>query len=283
LHLFLSIFGRGPCSECEAHISESRDALLDRLHRMEPSKIARLNFPLALQRMKLDRPDRAFFTHPRLFEWVELDTEGWFAAVRMRLEQGYAPHSSLTCSVPKPGWLVRPVTVLDEQDELVMNALIGNFYAKAFDLLGPFQGDPDVAYQLQRDENEKEWLHTGFRVWTEWRNKSLHKLAGSQFVVLADIAGFYENIDLQRLRNDLSALSVEPVLLDLLMSLLNRWAQPRGKGIPQGYSAGDILAKIYLNPIDRALRNQSFTHLRYVDDIRIFCKTRLEAKSVCLL
>ena len=67
------------------------------------------------------------------------------------------------------------------------------------------------------------------------------------------------------------------------MSLLNRWAQPRAKGIPQGFSASDILAKIYLNPIDRALRNGGFTHLRYVDDIRIFCKSRLEAKRGLLL
>jgi hypothetical protein len=72
-------------------------------------------------------------------------------------------------------------------------------------------------------------------------------------------------------------------MLNLLMSLLNRWAQPRAKGIPQGFSASDILAKIYLNPIDRALRNGGFTHLRYVDDIRIFCKSRLEAKRGLLL
>jgi hypothetical protein len=112
---------------------------------MESSTIAKLNLPLAWQRIKLDRPERAFFTHPRLFEWLELDLEEWFAAVRLRLQQGFVPSSSLTCLVPKPGWLVRPGTVLDEQDELVMNALIGSLHAKAHDLLGPFQGDPDVA------------------------------------------------------------------------------------------------------------------------------------------
>jgi hypothetical protein len=63
------------------------------------------------------------------------------------------------------------------------------------------------------------------------------------------------------------------------MSLLNKWALPRAKGVPQGFSATDILAKIYLNPIDRALRNAGFSHLRYVDDIRIFCSSRLKAKQ----
>lgn len=250
---------------------------------MDPSALDALDLHLAWQRMKGDRPHRAFYTHPRLINWLELDLEEWFGSVRKRLLEGYVPHTSLTCFVPKPGWLVRPGTVLDEQDELVFNALVGSMYAKAYKLLAGFQGDPDVAYQLQSEETKKEWLQTGFRVWTEWRTKSLEKLKTSQFVVLADIAGFYENIDLQRLSSDLKPLYPNQNLLNLLMALLNKWAQPRAKGIPQGFSAADILAKIYLNPIDRALRNAGFSHLRYVDDIRIFCKSRLEAKRGLLL
>lgn len=250
---------------------------------MDSSGIGKLDLQLAWQRMKGDRPHRAFYTHPRLIEWIELDLDGWFTSLTERLSDGYVPHTSLTCSVPKPGWLVRPGTLLDEQDELVLNALIGSLYSKAYELLGTFQGDPDVAYQLETDGAKKEWLQTGFRIWTEWRTKSLQKLKTSQFVVLADIAGFYENIDLQRLSSDLKPLFSSPDLLSLLMSLLNKWAQPRAKGIPQGYSAADILAKIYLNPIDRALRNAGYSHLRYVDDIRIFCKSRLEAKRGLLL
>ena len=214
----------------------------------------------------------------KLIEWLELDLEGWFSSIRRQLEKGFIPHPSLTCSAPKPGWLVRPGTVLDVRDEVILNAIIATLHTAAYGLLGSFQGDPDIAYQLQRQDNVKEWIFTGYRVWQEWRTKSLVKLTGTQFVVFADIAGFYENIDLQRLRNDLNLLSVDSVFLDLLMTLLNRWSQPRGKGIPQGYSASDILAKIYLNSVDRGLQNEGFVHLRYVDDIRIFCRTKLEAK-----
>ena len=66
------------------------------------------------------------------------------------------------------------------------------------------------------------------------------------------------------------------------MCLLNRWAVPCGKGIPQGYSSSDILAKIYLDPVDRGMVNAGFKHLRYVDDIRVFCRTSLEAKQALL-
>jgi hypothetical protein len=248
---------------------------------MEPSEVAKLDFTLAWQRVKLDRPRRAFYTHPRLFEWIELDLEGWFASVKQRLQEGYVPHPSLTCFAPKPGWLVRPGTVLDVQDELVLNALVGRLYGEAYKLLGPFQGDPDIAHQLHPNTDAKEWIRNSFQCWKEFQNKSSEKLSVAQFVVIADVTGFYENIDLQRLHSDLGPLCPDQPLLDLLMKLLHRWAQPRG--IPQGYSAEDVLAKIYLNPTDRALRNRGFTHLRYVDDIRIFCKSRLEAKRGLLL
>ena len=69
----------------------------------------------------------------------------------------------------------------------------------------------------------------------------------------------------------------------LLSACLNRWAEPRGKGIPQGRrSASDILAKLYLDSIDHNLRNEGFSHLRYVDDIRIFCGDIREAKRAVL-
>jgi hypothetical protein len=79
----------------------------------------------------------------------------------------------LTCTVPKPEWLVRPGTVLDEQDELILNALVGILYEKAYKLLGPFQGDPDIANQLHSNASSKEWINRGFRVWDEWRIKSI--------------------------------------------------------------------------------------------------------------
>jgi hypothetical protein len=250
---------------------------------MDSSIVDELDLRLAWQRMKGDRPDRTFYTHPRLIEWIELDLDGWFATAKKRLVEGYQPQTPRTCFAPKPGWLVRPGTVLDEQDELVFNALVGSFYGEAYKLLAASQGDPDAAFRVQSDATKKEWVQPISRAWDEWRTKSLEKLEASQFVVLADIAGFYENIDLQRLNSDLKSFCSKEALLNLLMKLLNRWAQPRAKGIPQGFSASDILAKIYLNPVDRALGNAGFSHLRFVDDFRIFCKSRLDAKRGLLL
>lgn len=248
-----------------------------------PSVAKNLDLALAWRRVKLDRPARCFITHPYLFSWIESDLRGWLDGIRQKLAATYSPHDCLICRVPKGNWMVRPGSVLDVEDELVYNAILGNFHREIWKAIGWSQGDPDVAYHFQKSPTKPEWIESGFLVWEQWRTKSLAKLKkGIQFVVFADISAFYENIDLSRLSSDLRALGLDNDLIELLSRCLKRWSHPRDKGIPQGLSASDLLAKIYLNPIDRRLRNAGFKHLRYVDDIRIFCRNSLEAKRALL-
>lgn len=238
---------------------------------------------LAWKRTKQDRPERCFVVHPHLHSWIETDLNGWLNKIIDKLSSDYIPLDSQICHSPKVGWMVRPGSVVDIVDETVFNALIGYHHDKIFQAVSWSQGDPDIAYQFQKDPRELKWIRADFLVWKEWREKSLLKLSdGVQFVLVADIAGFYENIDLHRLRSDLKSFNFEETKIELTMKFLKRWAQPRGKGIPQGISASDILAKIYMTPVDQALRNVGFSHLRYVDDIRIFCKDILEAKKALL-
>lgn len=51
--------------------------------------------------------------------------------------------------------------------------------------------------------------------------------------------------------------------------------------MPQSNSASDILAKLYLDNVDKGLKNAGFNHLRYVDDFRIFCNSS-EAKRALI-
>jgi Reverse transcriptase (RNA-dependent DNA polymerase) len=243
-----------------------------------------LDLDLAWRRVKQDRPDRTFVSHPFLMEIIESDLEAWLNTTRSQLLKGYSPHDCVICYTPKPNWLVRPGAVLCLEDELVFNAILGHLHENLWELLKWSQGDPDVGYRLSSPSKTPMWVRNDFSMWAEWRTKSLKALDdGVFFVLTTDITGFYENIDLHRLASDLKNLDPDNDLHQLLMSLLNRWALPRGKGIPQGYSGSDVLSKVYLDPVDRGMRNAGFKHLRYVDDIRVFCKTSLEAKQALLL
>jgi hypothetical protein len=242
-----------------------------------------LDLPTAWNRIKADRPDRAFTTHPCMFEVIETDLKGWFDTIRSRLDSGFYPAESVVYDVPKPNWLVRPAHVVTLEDELVYTAVLGAFHESIWEKVKWSQGTVDIGYRLAPPSKLTTWVRRDFTVWEEWRVKSLAAVTDDVFFVLTtDITGFYENIDHQRLASDLKALGVPAVLLTGLMKYIGRWIGPRGKGIPQGYSASDILAKLYMDPVDRGMKNAGFHHLRYVDDIRVFCRTKLEAKHALL-
>ena len=242
-----------------------------------------LDLPTAWKRMRADRPDRAFTTHRHLFDVIEKDLEGWFSIVRERVNSGFYPSESVVLDIPKPNWLVRPAHIVTLEDELIYTGLLGTFHGPIWERLKWSQGGPDIAYRLSSPSKTPNWVQSGLNVWEDWRVKSLAAVTHEVFFVLTtDVTGYYENIDHNRLASDLKSLNLPQNLHSGLMTYLARWAGPRGKGIPQGYSASDILAKLYMDPVDRVLKNAGFTHLRYVDDIRVFCRTMLEAKNALL-
>ena len=86
--------------------------------------------------------------------------------------------------------MVRPGSVIDLRDEVVVNAILGRFHEQLWQLLGNVQGDPDIAYQYQRDPENIEWVRSGFAIHKQWRDKSLKKLTkATRFVLFADSPG----------------------------------------------------------------------------------------------
>ncbi len=235
---------------------------------------------LAWRRVRRDAKERHFTVHPDIFEWIDSDLDSWFEGLVAELYAGYTPRPSRFTAVPKAGSLIRPGTILELEDAVVYNFLMGRVFGRIIEHLRWSQGEVDIAYPLPARSEVVDWTGLGFLVWRNWRDRSVAGLSvpGVEYVVVSDITGFYENIDLQRLASDLRALEAEPEIVGLFQDCLRNWALPRNEGIPQGYSASDILAKLYLDGVDRNLQTDGFTHLRYVDDIRIFCRTKLEAR-----
>lgn len=236
---------------------------------------------LAWRRVRRDTKERHFTVHPDLVGWIESDLVHWLESLMDELATGYTPRPSRFIAVPKAGNLIRPGTILEVEDAVVYNFLVGRLLPSVIEHLRSWQEQPDTAYPLASNSNSVDWTGTGFLVWRKWRERSLAALGakGVEYVVVTDITGFYENIDLQRLGSDIRALGVDTEVVDLVQRCLRNWALPRNEGIPQGHSASDILAKLYLDGVDRNLRTDTFQHLRYVDDIRIFCRTKLEARK----
>jgi hypothetical protein len=236
---------------------------------------------LAWRRVKWDLDHRVFVTVAFEEELVELGEEEWLGELCEEVKESrYTPQPCEVVEEVKAGFQIRPGARLLLKDQVVYAATVQRLYQSAWDFLRVRKDPKDFAYLLMAPEKVPWFQQTAFSSWKAFQKVSLERLDhGTEAVLIADISGFYENIDLNRLRDILRAIGAPGDVLTFLFRCLWAWAQPRGRGIPQGLSSSDLLAKVYLEPIDRQLERLGFDHIRYVDDYRAFCGSKLEAKK----
>ncbi len=241
-----------------------------------------INLALAWRRTKADlQANRVFVRTPYEIELVEVNLDGWLDQLGQKTSADYHPSSAPMADVPKGNGAVRPAAILSLEDRTVYAALVGALSREIHSGLRWAQGTVDFSYQLSQNLSSVRWLQNRFLNWRQFRKVQIDKLAGGHVshVVFSDLTGFYENIDLEILMSDLRALGCDSSKVQVLQTCLRRWGVIPGRGIPQGYSASDILAKVYLHPVDRAMIDERFDYVRYVDDIRIFCSSFTDCKK----
>ncbi len=239
-----------------------------------------LKIDLAWERLKYDIGKRHFLNYKFQLDLVKTDLSNWLSVQKKEFDSGkYNPNPLCICDVPKGKGLIRPGAHLTIEDGLFYSALVSECYKQIYDKVNWSQNEIEFSYQMSDKYDRIDWFLNQFRGWTNFRNKSLEKLQdGYSYVIFTDITGFYENIDIQLLLSELRNCKISDEIISQISKCLNKWA-PINKGIPQGQSASDILTKLYMNSVDLSLKNAGIVHLRYVDDIRIFCKTKSEAKK----
>lgn len=232
----------------------------------------------------MDHDDNRVFVTSRVILGIVRSCEDqWLNRIYTSVVNGhYHPSPPNLCDVPKGGGGIRPGTILTLEDQVVYTALVGTCFPSIKGALTRVDPPHDFAYQLLDSESPR-WLKNRFGCWNAFRTESLRVLdEGVAMMVTTDITGFYDHISHEIMLSDLRAAEAPDASISLLGQCLGRWAMINGRGIPQGLSASDILAKLYLNRADQALREIGFRHYRYVDDFRIFCKDRAEAKRSLL-
>jgi hypothetical protein len=250
---------------------------------MSVAEVKLQNLELAWRRIKLDISHRVFIRNPFEVQIIEQDLKGYLNNILDSIESNtFYPKPMLVCNAPKGYGLLRPGAHLAIEDRIFYYWCLGMCLPNIYETLRWSQGI-DFSYQISGDFENAEWLKDRFIGWRDFRIKSLEKVTDDiSHVVIADLAAYYENIDILLLLSDLRATGASSEIVDSLSKCLNRWAQVTGRGIPQGYSPSDFLGKLYLNSVDLNLKAMGFEHLRYVDDIRIFCHNESEAKKALI-
>lgn len=252
----------------------------------------KLNFDLAYKRVRDELKDqrttgRAFIANPFEQELVELDLEGWLKGLKESvIDLSYVPGDLDLCGAPKGKELIRPGARMSLADRVVYTAAVGACVRQMVTATKWSQRRIDFAPLFHATKfGQRQWLLKPFVGWDGWNTQSLKKLsiARTRFVVTADIAGYFENISIARLQSELTRIGAPADVTELIGRCLLRWALVRDRGLPQGVLASDVLSKLYLESVDKRLKDAGFIHVRYSDDIRVFCRSRPEARRALVL
>ena len=219
--------------------------------------------------------------YPRIFEFAAI-SHNWQQVKDYILSldlDTYSPKSPLINLAPKPNGNFRIVHQLDPIDSLIYTALIREVCEIIEDYRIPESENIACSYRIKPDlEGSFFSSNTGWDKWIS-RTEYLVDKYETGFVIVADIADFYNQIYTHRVQNLIEeagngAYDELSRAIEMFLSGLNK---KTSRGIPVGPAPSIVLAELIMASIDNKIRTYTDDFVRYMDDIRIFFKKREDA------
>ena len=182
------------------------------------------------------------------------------------------------CLSPKSAHGFRIATQLDPLDWLMYTALVYEIGADLEAYRLPQQEGAVFSRRFEPQSDGTMFSHAiGYSQFQE-RTRELAAKSNEQYVVVSDITDFYPRLYHHRIDNALhSAAPTKPNHAKAITRFLGAWRESQSFGLPVGPTASELIAEVAIHDVDEALRGEGLTFARYVDDFRIFCKTRRDA------
>lgn len=223
-----------------------------------------------------------------LYTAYELAASENLRRLHARLRGNWQPTPPERIYLPKPSGLQRPLSLLHLEDQIVQQAL-ANVFAKRLlvrrrgvelryvfsSILAPA---PNSIFFL------RDWQDT-YRKFQDTCRK--HFRSGYRWIASFDLAAFYDTISHDLLIRAAAPRSFYATGSQRALSWLECWSQGAGftpykHGIAQGPIASDFLAESFLLSLDEDLARDGIRYVRYVDDIRLFAKSKSDAQRAAI-
>ncbi|MFZ5518634.1 MAG: CRISPR-associated primase-polymerase type A1 [Candidatus Zhuqueibacterota bacterium] len=102
---------------------------------------------------------------------------------------------------------------------------------------------------------------------------------GKQWIVDADIEGFFDNVDHNLVLKMLESHVADNKIIRIIELILKSGQSQEGKGIPQGGAISPMLANLYLHVLDEKMIKAKWNYIRYADDLVVLCQSEQEANT----
>jgi hypothetical protein len=244
---------------------------------------ARLEWDLALQRFSKDIRDD-FFPDPIGYRDL-LDNRAATVAILREMSSGFEPSGTASLQIPKANLTLRHCINLHPLDRIVYQALID----KLIPLLDPKLSDCTFSHRLREVDSKLIFKHAPDQ-WRAFRHavREAIKRDVSNYLVVTDLAQYYENIDFHKLKRHVQTMIGEDKLpehdacVETLFKCLEQWSPYNHCGLPQNIDASSFLGNIFLDYVDRVMLRLGYQYFRYMDDIRIVVPSERRARTALI-
>ncbi len=195
---------------------------------------------------------------------------------RLRAElvrETYAPLPLLQFAVPKANGGERLLAVPAVRDRVAQQAVMA-VMEPAFE--GEFEA---CSFAYRRGRSVQQALAEVERL----------REAGYEWVIDADIASYFDNVDHTLLLGAVRELVTDPRILGLIARWIGAMVydgqriQKLDKGLPQGAPISPMLANLFLDRFDEQMLRDGQKLVRYADDFLVLCRNRPRAEEALQL
>lgn len=190
----------------------------------------------------------------------------------------YEPEPSCKIFQPKPSGILRPISLLTVEDQIVYQAAVNliaeklyprvvrRYFKQVFGHL--YAGKTSVWFY-------RKWSD-GYKAFNDGARQAFAD--GFTYTASFDLTACYDSLDHRVLRHFLEKLGLDREFCQKFTEWLEKWtATERGifhnHGIPQGPLSSGLVSEVVLSHFDELkLKGVDFRYFRYVDDIRLFAK-----------
>lgn len=253
---------------------------------MGNKKITKAELELCFERLLNDAQDD-FFPDPFRYKDLRLLRDELLSAVHEDLKQSmkqdnihYTKHQFYDWDVPKGNFVVRHAVSLHPYDRLAYHFILNRLVP----IIEPRLSKARYSYRVNDPKSKNIFGKRPIEHWIKFKEDIRDFFTSNQdyeYLASTDVAGFFEYIPIVHFKKQMQQLSrnTENTTVELLNKLLRGFSVSSSSGIPQGCDPSSYLCSAFLDFLDKDLEANSLKHFRYVDDIRVACKTKNDAKK----